>query len=268
MNLMTGLLRPDRGAVSVCGVASGDAEALHRVVGYCPQWDTFPAAATGRSFLADCLACRGLARGAAAARSEEVLHRVGLTEAGGRRVAGYSKGMRQRLKLGQALAHEPPVLILDEPLNGLDPVGRAAFATLLSELAAEGRHVVVSTHILHDVDAIADTVVMVHGGQVVAEGAIREVRRELVDRPVQVLVRCDRPRLLAARAFTLEHVVEARLLESESAVLVSTRDGDAFFAGLADIVLADGIDVETVLPADENVRSVYEYLIGGEGGSP
>ncbi len=267
MNLMTGLLRPDRGTVEIRGIITEDAEALYGLLGYCPQWDTFPTGATARSFLADCLSLRGMTRSDISSRCHEVLHLVGLTEAANRRIAAFSKGMKQRLKLAQALAHDPQVLVLDEPLNGLDPLGRAEIASLLTKFAGEGRHVIVSSHILHEVDAIADAVVMIHGGRIVAEGAIREVREELVDRPVQVLVRCDQPHRLASRAFELEHVVEARLLEQEGTVVIATKNGEAFFRSLTDIILDEGLDVETVFPADESVRAVYEYLVGSEGGA-
>lgn len=267
MNLMTGLLNPDRGTVEIRGIGTQNPEALFEILGYCPQWDTFPTGASARGFLNDCLALRGMTRAEVVSRCDEVLNQVGLAEAANRRIAAFSKGMKQRLKLAQALAHDPQVLVLDEPLNGLDPLGRTEVARLLTELAGEGRHVIVSSHILHEVDAIADAVVMIHGGRIVAEGAIRDVREELVDRPVQVLVRCDRPHRLASRAFELEHVVEARLLDQEGAIVISTRNGEAFFRCLADIILDEGLEVETVFPADENVRAVYEYLVGSEGGA-
>jgi ABC-2 type transport system ATP-binding protein len=157
------------------------------------------------------------------------------------------------------------VLVLDEPLNGLDPMGRAEMIRLFKELAADGRFVIVSSHILHEVDAICDAVVMVHGGSVVAEGQIRAVRGEITSQPIQVLVRCDRPRTVAAAALSLDHVVEAKLLDDGASVLVRTRDADAFYASLTAIVIDSGVAVETVLPADESVDAVYGYLIGQAG---
>jgi ABC-2 type transport system ATP-binding protein len=137
---------------------------------------------------------------------------------------------------------------------------------LFTELAREGRHVIVSSHILHEVDLISDGVIMIHGGAVVAEGEIREVRGEITSHPIQVLIRCDKPHVVASEVFRLDHVVEARILEDEG-LLVRTRNADAFFAEVNRIVLAAEVVVETVAPADESVHAVYDYLIGeGAGG--
>lgn len=268
MHLMAGLLRPTRGSLSVLGVDPSDPLRLHRLVGYCTQYDGFPDGATGLTFVSDCLRLHGHDRAAARRRAHEVLDQVGLADALRRRIGGYSKGMRQRVKIARALCHDPRVLILDEPLNGLDPVGRAEMIDLFRRLAAEGRHVLVSSHILHEVDAISDTVVMIHGGSVVAEGAIRSVRGEITRHPIQVLLRCDRPHAVAARAFALEHVVEARILDAGEGLVLRTRDADALFRALPRLVLDAGAEVETMIPADEDVHAVYRYLIGDEAGGP
>jgi len=204
MHLMTGLLRPSRGEVSVLGVSPDCPEELFRLVGYCTQYDNFPNGSTGLSFLLFALALHGYSKSEADERAWTALARVGLTESANRRIAGYSKGMRQRIKLAHAHCHDPQVLVLDEPLNGLDPMGRAEMIELFTELSNEGRHVIVSSHILHEVDVISDGVIMIHGGAIVAEGEIREVRGEITSHPIQVLVRCDRPRAVASRLFELD----------------------------------------------------------------
>ncbi len=266
MHLMTGLLRPSRGEISVLGIAPDRPEELFRIVGYCTQYDSFPNGATGISFLSHALALHGYSKAEIDERAWAAIERVGLTDAARRRIAGYSKGMRQRIKLAHAHCHDPQVLVLDEPLNGLDPMGRAEMIDLFSGLAREGRHVVVSSHILHEVDLISDGVIMIHGGAIVAEGEIRAVRGEITSHPIQVLIRCDKPNQVASEVFRLEHVVEARILEDEG-LLVRTRDADAFFAELNRIVLSGDVVVETVAPADESVHAVYDYLIGeGTGG--
>ena len=261
MHLMTGLLRPSRGSISVLGVPPDRPEELFRLVGYCTQYDSFPAGATGLGFLHHALALHGFDRGERETRAWQALHRVGLSEAANRRIAGYSKGMRQRIKLAHACCHEPQVLVLDEPLNGLDPMGRADMIELFTGFAREGRHVIVSSHILHEVDLISDGVIMIHGGAVVAEGEIRAVRGEITSHPIQVLIKADRPHLVASRLFELEHVVEAKIL-ADNGLLVRTRDAGTFFTELNRIVLATGVEVETVTPADESVHAVYDYLIG------
>lgn len=266
MHLLAGLLRPTRGEIRVLGVSPSEPDRLMPLVGYCTQYDSFPPGATGLSFLVTTLRLHGRSRVDAEARAWQGLELVGLSEAGRRRVAGYSKGMRQRVKLAHALCHDPRVVILDEPLNGLDPMARAEMIELFTRLAAEGRHVLVSSHILHEVDQISDRVVMIHGGTVVAEGPIRAVRGEITTHPIQVLIRCDRPALVAARCFELEHVVEAKIVEDGRGVLIRTRDQNAFYASLNRLVLSTGVIVETVTPADETVHAVYDYLIGeGEG---
>jgi ABC-2 type transport system ATP-binding protein len=266
MHLMTGLLRPSRGEISVLGIAPDRPEELFRLVGYCTQYDSFPNGATGIAFLRYALSLHGYSKAEIDERAWAAIERVGLTDAAHRRIAGYSKGMRQRIKLAHAHCHDPQVLVLDEPLNGLDPMGRAEMIDLFTELAREGRHVIVSSHILHEVDLISDGVIMIHGGAIVAEGEIREVRSEITSHPIQVLIRCDKPHVVASEVFRLDHVVEARILEDEG-LLVRTRDADAFFTEVNRIVLAADVVVETVAPADESVHAVYDYLIGeGVGG--
>jgi len=267
MNLMTGLLRPSRGSVRVLGTAPDDPERLQRLVGYATQYDSFPAGLTGRRLLEMTLTIRGWDWQESCRRAAAALEQVGLAEAADRKVAGYSKGMRQRVKLAQATCHDPPVLVLDEPLNGLDPMSRAEMIDFFKNQAAAGRHVVVSSHILHEVDVISDQVVLLNGGYVVAEGEISGVREEMRHHPVQVLIRCDRPSLLASRLFAQDHVVEASLHEDGGGLLVRTRDPQNFHLTLNDVVLEEGLRIETVAPADADVQAVYEYLIGSRGGA-
>ncbi|HBL25491.1 MAG TPA: ABC transporter ATP-binding protein [Acidobacteria bacterium] len=267
MNLTAGLLRPTRGAISVLGQTPDHPEEMFRLVGYATQYDAFPPGLTGFQFVESLLRVHGFGRVEAEELAWKAIERVNLVDAAGRRVAGYSKGMRQRIKLAQAIAHRPSVLILDEPLNGLDPMARAEVIALFRELAAGGLHVLVSSHILHEVDLISDQVVLIHGGYVVAEGEIGGVRDEMEEQhPAQVLIRCDRPSLLASRVFLHDHVVEARLLE-DGGLLVRTRDADRFHLLLNEVVLDTGLAVETVLPTDADVNAVYEYLISNGGKS-
>ncbi len=264
MNLMAGLLRPTRGRVSVLGLDPERPEEMFRTIGYATQHDAFPPGLTGFELIASYLRVHGYPRADAETLAWAAIERVGLADAAGRKVAGYSKGMRQRIKLAQAMAHRPSVLILDEPLNGLDPMARAEMTVLFRDLAAAGLHVVVSTHILHEVDRISDQVVLLNGGYVVAEGEIEGVRDEMEEHPVQVAVLCDRPQLLASRLFLADHVVEAKL--ERGVLLVRTRDADRFYLLLNRVVLEEGVRVESVAPADSDVLAVYHYLIGGQEG--
>jgi len=262
MNLVTGLLQPTEGTIRVLGIPTDDPERLFHNVGYCTQVDAFPKGLTGAEFVRFYLLAQGRARDEANRLAERAIERVGLTEAARRRVAGYSKGMRQRIRLAQAIVHDPTVLILDEPLNGLDPMARAEMIHLFQSLAGGGRHIVISSHILHEVDLISDHVILLNEGYVVAEGSIRGVRGEMEQHPLQILIRCDRPSALAARVFEMDSVVEARIVDG-GGLLVRTRNADRFFLRLNRVVLDSGLAIEAITPADEDVHAVYQYLIGG-----
>lgn len=267
MNLMTGLVRPTQGRVSVLGLTPGEPEEFFRHVGYCTQFDSFPKGVTGYEFICQSLRLRGIPGRDAHCLALEAIARVGMQAAAGRRIAGYSKGMRQRIRLAQSIAHHPTVLVLDEPLNGLDPMARAESIALFEALGREGLHVVLSSHVLHEVDKISDQVVLMSYGYVVAEGRIPGVRSEVKEHPVQILVRCPRPGLLAAMLFLQDHVVEAKVNPDGKGVLVRTRDAEQFYLLLNRVIVEEEIAVEAVAPADDDVNSVYQYLIGGGGGT-
>lgn len=267
MNLATGLIRPTQGEIRVLGIPPGEPEELFAKTGYCTQYDSFPKGLTGYEFLYSFLRLHGKSQAECRKLAGEALERVNLTDAAGRHVAAYSKGMRQRIKLAQAIAHKPQVIFLDEPLNGLDPMARAETIALFREWGAQGRHVIVSSHILHEVDRISDQVILLSHGYVVAEGQIQGVRSEVTDQPIQILVRCDRPNTLASRLFEQDHVVEARVHADGKGLLVRTRDADSLYLMLNQVILETGLEVDSVAPADEDVHSVYQYLIGGEGGA-
>jgi ABC-2 type transport system ATP-binding protein len=267
MNLMTGLIRPSRGSISVLEIPADRPEQLFREVGYCTQYDSFPKGLTGYDFLYSYLRLHAISHVEADRLTWEALERVNLTDAAKRKVAGYSKGMRQRVKLAQAMAHKPRILILDEPLNGLDPMARAETLALFRELGELGRHVIVSSHILHEVDRISDRVILLSNGYIVAEGEIHSVRSEVKEHPMQILVRCSRPAELAARLFGHDQVVEAKLHPDGSGLHVRTLDADSFYLLLNQVVLEAGLEIEKVAPADEDVHSVYQYLIGSDGGT-
>ena len=267
MNLMTGLLRPTRGKISVLGTTPGEPEDLFRKVGYCSQFDSFPRGATGRELIEFYLAVHGYTRREVKELTQAALERVSMQGAADRKVAGYSKGMRQRIRLAQSIAHGPRVLILDEPLNGLDPMARAEIIRLFRQLADEGLYLILSSHILHEVDMMSDSVILLHNGYVVAEGDVHGVRDEIVEQPMQILIRCDRPQLLAARLFEHEHTVEARIHEDRQGLFVKTRRPDDFYLMLNRVVTENNLRVESVAPADDDLSAVYQYLISSDGGA-
>ena len=217
MNMMTGLIFPDHGRILVRGISPRDPESLMRVTGYATQYDTAPRWATGFTFITTGLLLFGYGRSEAEERAWKALERLSLTDAATRKVAAYSKGMRQRVRLAQAIAHDPAVLVLDEPLNGLDPLVRAETIDLFRAWAAEGKHVILSSHVLQEVDLISDQVVLIANGMIVAEGKIRDVRDEIQEHPSQFIVRCrDRNASgVAAQLFREEHVTEIKLHEDQ-----------------------------------------------------
>lgn len=267
MNLMTGLLRPTRGTITLLGIQTDEPERLFRRVGYCTQFDSFPRGLTGREFINSFLLVHGYERKRADELSQLALERVNLVEAADRKVAGYSKGMRQRIRLAQAIAHEPVVLILDEPLNGLDPMVRSETIALFRKLAADGLHLIISSHILHEVDMMSDRVVLLNNGYIVAEGNIHGVRDEMEEHPMQILIRCDQPAKLAAYVFAQDHVVEARLHDDKRGLFVKTRDADGFYLMLNRAVADGELNIESITPVDDDMSAVYQYLIGTTGGS-
>jgi ABC-2 type transport system ATP-binding protein len=265
MNLMTGLLRPTRGAVSVLGIPTDRPEQLFRKVGYCSQFDSFPRGLTGREFIRSFLLVSGYSKTQAEDLTNKALERVDLVPAGDRKIGAYSKGMRQRVRLAQSIAHQPSVLILDEPLNGLDPMVRAETIALFRQLAAEGLHLIISSHILHEVDMMSDRVVLLNNGYVVAEGAVHGVRDEMdTEHPMQVLIRCNKPAVLAARMFGSNHLVEARVHDDRHGLFVKTRDPDKFYLLMNEVVAEGEVEVESVAPVDDDLSAVYEYLIGSQ----
>lgn len=266
MNLMTGLLKPTGGRISVLGTSPDESETIFRKVGYCSQFDSFPREATARQFIEFYLRVHGYTRQETAEMTHKALERVSMLEAADRKVSGFSKGMRQRVRLAQSIAHDPSVLVLDEPLNGLDPMARAEIIRLFRQLADAGMYLIISSHILHEVDMMSDNVVLIHNGYIVAEGEVHGVRDEIDDHPIQILVRCDRPQLVAAKLFEQEHTVEARIHDDRQGLFVKTRRPDDFYLILNKVIAENNLQVESVAPADDDLNAVYQYLITSEGG--
>lgn len=259
LKLVAGQLAPSQGEVRLLGrPAWGSPELFHRV-GLCPDADAFWENQTGRQFLETLLRLTGFDEAERRRRAEEALFQVGLLDAADRRVVGYSKGMRQRVKMAQALAHEPEILLLDEPLTGMDPVNRRVMVDLVKRLGREGRTVVVSSHILHEVEAMTRRVLLVHKGRILAEGDVREIRDLMDEHPHTVSLRCRDPRALATRIVGAPHVLSLGFGAEGEWVTVQTARPDEFYGGLHEAALAAGV-VEMYSP-DEDLESVFRYLV-------
>ena len=266
MNLMCGLLKPTSGRISVLGTSLDLPEAIFQKLGYCSQFDSFPRGATARKFIEFYLRVHGFTKQKAAELTVAALERVSLADAADRKISAFSKGMRQRVRLAQSIAHNPAVLVLDEPLNGLDPMARAEMMHLFRLLADAGIYLIISSHILHEVDMMSDSVVLLQNGYVVAEGEVRGVRDEIEEHPIQILIRCSEPQNLAARLFEHESIVEARIHDDQNGLFVKTRRPDEFYLLLNKIVTEQNLQIESIAPVDDDLNAVYQYLITTDGG--
>ncbi len=231
LQLATGQLRPSQGTVRVLGQRVWNNASLNRLIGLCPEQDAFYEWMTGWDFVFTCARLTGLPRAAARAAAERTIESVGMTQNRGRAIRGYSKGMRQRIKMAQALVHDPQVLFLDEPLTGTDPVARRELMEIIARLGSTGKSVLVSSHVLYEVQALTPNIVLLNRGRLVADGNVRQIR-DLIDKhPHHIKLECDDYRRLAARMVAWDDVEGVRVLPDERALAVETHAPDAFYAG-------------------------------------
>jgi ABC-2 type transport system ATP-binding protein len=261
LQLATGQLRPSQGAVRVLGQPVWNNTALMRQIGLCPEQDAFYDWMTGLDFVRTCARLTGMGRHAAGAAAEKALATVGMTENMHRAIAGYSKGMRQRTKLAQALVHEPRVLFLDEPFTGTDPVGRHELIEVIRGLGAAGHSVVVSSHVLHEVHALTPNIVLLHRGRLVAEGHVRHIRDLIDAHPHRIVLVCDDYRGLAARVVEFEDVEGVQIMSGQSSVLVHTRQPDKFYGRLPALATNGMAAIREVYSQDDNLEAVFQYLV-------
>jgi ABC-2 type transport system ATP-binding protein len=263
MRLITGQLRPTTGEVTVFGLDPFANPAVYRRLGYCPDVDNFYEFMTGRVFVELMARMSGFSAGDARIRADDVLRRVGMAERADRKIGGYSKGMRQRIKLAQAILHDPEIILLDEPLNGLDPVGRRDFIDLLTELGGEGRAIVVSSHILFEVEQMTRSLLLLHRGRLLARGDLRVIR-ELIDKhPHRIRIETPDPRQVAERLAGLPYVLSLQFDPGGRALEIQTREADRFYSHLPRLAIDDGLAIDGFSSPDNNLESVFAYLVGG-----
>jgi ABC-2 type transport system ATP-binding protein len=261
LQLATGQLRPSQGEVRVLGHAVWNNPPLNRFLGLCPEQDAFYEWMTGHDFVRTCARLSGLSRGDARQQSLRALELVGMTANMNRAIKGYSKGMRQRTKLAQALVHDPDVLFLDEPLSGTDPVARRDLVDAILRLAQDGKSVIVSSHVLHEVQALTKHIVLLNRGRLVAEGQIREIR-DLIDKhPHRIVLVSEQYRSLAARLVAFDDVVGLQIKAKEQRIMVETRVPDAFYSRLPALALEDGAAIRELYSEDDNLEAVFNYLV-------
>lgn len=261
MRLATGHLRPDLGRVRVCGLDPWQAEA-RRHVGYSPDGDAFYEDMSGRQFLEALARLCGYPARHARRRTEEVLEVVGMKDRANRRLRGYSKGMRQRIKLAQALLHDPELLILDEPLSGVDPIGRQETVTLFRNLADQGKCLLVSSHELDELEKLTDHVAIMAHGRIAAVGTVPQIRELLDDQPLSVRIISERCRELAGDLLQLPDVVGIDMNGGDE-LTVRARNPQRFFGDLTRLVLEEDYPVQHLETLDDSTHAVLGYLLGG-----
>lgn len=261
LNLVTGQLRPTEGEVRVFGERPWNNPELFRRVGFCPEQDAFYDFLTGLEFVTALARFSGYDAEEARRRAAAVLERVGAREYMDRKIGTYSRGMRQRTKVAQALVHDPELVILDEPLTGTDPIGRHDLIELVKQLGREGKSLLISSHVLHEVQAMTEEFLLIYGGRVLASGNVHEIRGLMNEYPHRITIRCDGGRELAHRLVRDLPVTGVEVDEAAGTLLVHTREPQAFYSGLAGVVLDSGSAVREVISQDDNLDAVFRYLV-------
>lgn len=261
LRLATGQLRPDLGKVQVQGEDAWT-EPAKRLVGYCPDVDAFYEEMSGEQFVLTMARLCGYTAAEARARTAAALEQVGMTGRADRPIRGYSKGMRQRIKMAQALLNNPRLLILDEPLSGIDPVGRGEFVALYRQLAALGKCLLISSHELEELEKLTDHVAVMARGRIAAVGTLTQIRDLLDDHPLSVRVDAEQPRPLAAVLMGLPDVVGVELCDGGT-LIVQARNPRRFFQELTTLVLEEGFEVRHVETLDDSAEAILGYLLGG-----
>ena len=262
LNLMVGLLKPSSGSMKVLGEPVWNNPDLNRRIGYCPEQDAFYYNMTGFQFVTNMAMLDGYPRKEAEDRALETIEIVDLLENKDRKIGAYSKGMRQRIKVAQSLIHDPELLFLDEPLNGMDPIGRRSSIKLVRELGKNGKSVIVSSHILYEIEAMTNSILLINNGRILAEGNVHEIRELIDEHPHNVYIRCSKPRLLASILVSYEDVASVKLGEEDGTLVIETVKPDDLYSRLPEIILENDIKVEDLHSPDDNLQAVFRYLVG------
>ncbi len=259
MKLASGLLRPSQGEVLLCG-GLPSTTVVRRQLGFCMDLEQLPDQLSGRRCVAWLLRLTGYGGAAAWTRAGDCLADLGLGDVMERRISTYSKGMRQRVRLATALAHEPRVVLLDEPMSGLDPVARHELSRRIRRLGEQGVTAVISSHVLHELENLADRVLFLHQGRLMAEGTVAELRQQLQNRPHRLLLRSNRQRELGVRLASLEQVSGMQI--TSAGVELETSGEAGFYRELTAIGAEPGELIAEILPLDDSLEAVFGYLVG------
>jgi len=260
MKLITGQLKPSKGSVKLLGEEIWANPGLYFRVGFCPEQDAFYDRMTGLEWVAALVRLNGLGEKESKEAAERALTTVDLMDAAQKRIGAYSKGMRQRVKLAQALVHDPEVLILDEPLSGMDPLGRRKTIRMIRDWARQGKSILVSSHILHEIESMTANILLINNGRILAEGNVHQIRDLIDEHPHTVYIRADDPRGLAREFLQRADVISMRF--EPGAVIVETGKPDEFYARLTELVAAGACgSVDELSSPDDNLQAVFKYLV-------
>jgi len=261
LNLITGQLRPTQGSVRVFGAHPWNNTSVLRRIGVCPELDVLYPNVTGYEWVRYLLELRGIPGHTSAIQAKTALDQVGMSEAMHRQMGGYSRGMRQRTKLAQAFAHQPDLLILDEPFNGLDPIARHEMAVLLREWIRNGRGLLLASHILHEVESITQSFLLICSGRLLASGSIQDVQGLLADAPNEIWLRCDGAKQLACRLVEEDVVDSLRFEEGGAALVFSTRSPAVIYTRLSEWIDGTEIRVHELRCSDDSLHSLFSSLL-------
>jgi ABC-2 type transport system ATP-binding protein len=260
MKLITGQLKPSKGSVRVLGEPIWGNPALYFRIGFCPEQDAFYDRMTGLEWVTALVRLNGLGETEAANAAKAALDQVDLMSAADKKIGAYSKGMRQRVKMAQALVHDPELLILDEPLSGMDPIMRRKTIRLIKEWARAGKSVLVSSHILHEIEAMTSNILLVHNGRILAEGNVHQIRDLIDEHPHTVYIKADDPRELARRFLADDNMLSLKF--DPGALIIQTAKPDVFYARLTELAASgEAGQVEEVTSPDDNLQAVFQYLV-------
>ena len=260
LKLMTGQLKPSKGTIEVLGEPIWSNPSLYFEIGFCPEQDAFYERMTGLEWVSTLAQLSGLEESAAADAARRALTAVDLMEAAHKRIGAYSKGMRQRVKLAQAIAHEPHLLILDEPLSGMDPIGRRKIVRLIKEWARGGRSIIVSSHVLYEIEAMTSNILLINNGRILAEGNVHQIRDLIDGHPHKVCVKAAEPRALARQFLAYDDVISLNL--EAGAVIVETARPDEFYTRLTRLAASEEFgSIDEVTSPDDNLQAVFAYLV-------
>lgn len=263
MRLITGQMRPTTGTIKVFGMEPFANPDVFKHLGYCPEIDNFYEYMNGYEFVQYMAQLSGFSKIEAKNRAEEMIVHVGMADRAKKKIKGYSKGMRQRIKLAQAMVHNPDIILLDEPLNGLDPVGRHEFLGVLEHLAGLGKTILVSSHILYEVEQMTRSILLLHRGRLLATGDLGVIR-ELIDKyPHKVRIETPEPRIVASKLTESTNIVSAKIDERNQEIELEVRDPNSFYDTVSNLILDEQLPILTFTSPDNNLESVFHYLVEG-----